>query len=514
MSDSKKTSWEKTRLMYFGFAAFCLYIAFQIPYTGDDWDWGLDIGLQHLITADINSRYVGNLLVVIMTRSKLMQTLLMGSAFFALPMLMVAIITDGQIKANPKISTILFLTANCLLLSMDKSIWQQTYGWISGFANYGFSSVLLEVCLLLAMPLFRSEIHMKNESPLELFFMFLLGVSIQLFLENLAIFMVLFGIIACAVSVIREKKIQKRYLTLLIGTVVGLTIMFGNSMYVDLVHTGTALGNGRKLVAGGADGIIPLISGAWKNFSKEMATLIWENNVVICCSISVLLLFLWLNRRKTGLKTTEWLLVLINLLSIPYFVVFSHLEYGKLFLLQFGILDIVEVLVNLGFFAVVALQIVLLFRDRCWYMWKLLLIWIGAPVVILPLTVVMDEGGRFYITSNVLMIVFVMFLLDAWLHDLPEKAEEAILMLGVSILLSFSLQYFFIYWEIGSCTQERMQIIAQTKENGEKHIELPAYPYLVKDYVWWGEPGEDYREVYFREFFGLDQDVEMTFWLE
>ncbi len=514
MKYPKNASWNKALLTFLAVAVFYLYIAFQVPYTGDDWDWGLDIGLQHLLTADINSRYVGNLLVVVMTRSKLMQTLLMGSAYFALPMLMVAITTDGQVKENPKRSVILFLAANCLLLSMGASIWQQTYGWISGFANYGFSAVLLEVCLLLAMPLFRSQIHQKDENALQLLPIFLLGIVIQLFLENLAIFMVLFSIIVCTISFIREKRIQQRYLALFAGTVIGLVIMFSNTIYAELFQTGTALGNGRKMVAGGVGGIMPLISGALGNFSREIATLIWENNVVICCSISALLLLLWLNRRESGFKTMQWILMLIDLLSIPYFIVFSHLEYGKFFLLQFGLLDAFEVLVNLGYFAVVAVQVVLLFQDRFWHMWKLLLIWAGAPVVILPLTVVLDEGGRFYITSNVLLILFAVFLLDAWLRDLPKKAGEAILLMGASALISFSLFYFFLYREIGICTQERMQMIAQARETGEKHIELPAYPYLVRDYVWWGEPGEAYREVYFREFFDLDQDVEMTFWLE
>ena len=164
MKKTENASWKRMLPVFLVIAVFYLHIAFQVPYTGDDWDWGLDIGLQHLLTADINNRYAGNLLVVIMTRSKLLQTLLMGSAYFALPILMTAIVTDGRIKEHPKRSLVLFLGANCLLLSMGAPIWQQTYGWIAGFANYGFSAVLLEVCLLLAMPLFRREMPLHNET--------------------------------------------------------------------------------------------------------------------------------------------------------------------------------------------------------------------------------------------------------------------------------------------------------------------------------------------------------------
>lgn len=423
-------------------AAFYLHIAFQVPYTGDDWDWGLDVGLQHLLTADINSRYAGNFLVVIMTRSKLMQTLMMGLAFFALPMLMVTIAADGRQKENPKRSLILFLLANCLLLSMPASVWQQTYGWISGFANYGFSAALLEVCILLAMPLFRQSLPEDNSKPLGLIAAFLLGILVQLFLENLAVFMVLFSIVVCTVNLIRERKIRRRYLALLAGTVIGLAIMFSNAMYAELVQTGTA--NARRIVADSAGGILPLITGAMENFSQEMVSLIWENNEVICCSISVILVLLWLNQPDGKYRVLRWILISIDILSIPYFVVFSHLEYGKYFLLQFGLLDLFEVIVNLGFFAEVVLQVVLLFRDRLWHMWKLLLIWMGAPAVILPLTVVLDAGGRFYITSNIFLILFALLLLDSWLRELPEKAGEAMLLLGIAGLISFSLYYYFM----------------------------------------------------------------------
>lgn len=514
MKKRENASWNSTLLVFFVVAAFYLHIAFQVPYTGDDWDWGLDIGLQHLVTADINNRYAGNFLVVIMTRSKLMQTLMMGSAFVALPMLMAAIITDGKLREKPKRSLILFLAANCLLLTMGARIWQQTYGWISGFANYGFSAVLLEICLLLAMPLFRDSLPEENAKPVRLIPMFLLGIVIQLFLENLAIFMVLFGLVVCGISFVREKRVRRQYMALLIGTLIGLVIMFSNAMYADLAQTGSALGNGRKLVAENAGGILPLITGAMANFSREIASQIWENNAVICCSISVLLVFLWMNKQDTQNLAVKKLLILIDVLSIPYFIIFSQLEYGKYYLLRFGLLDAFELLVNLGFFAEVALQVILLFRDNVWKMWKLLLIWMGAPAVILPLTVVLDEGGRFYITSNIFLILFALFLLDAWLQELPEKAGEVVLLLGISAIISCSLYYYFIYQGIGNCTQERMDIMEQAIVSGEKQITMPAYPYPGRDYVWWGEPGEEYREVYFREFFGLEQDVEMTFCLE
>ena len=65
--------------------AFCLWLAAQIPYTHDDWDWGLSNGIEQLLTASINSRYVGNLIVVALTRSVLLKDLVMALTFTLLP---------------------------------------------------------------------------------------------------------------------------------------------------------------------------------------------------------------------------------------------------------------------------------------------------------------------------------------------------------------------------------------------------------------------------------------------
>ena len=52
------------------FLAACLYIAWKVPYTHDDWDWGLPVGVERLVTAGLNSRYAGTALVLAMTRSQ------------------------------------------------------------------------------------------------------------------------------------------------------------------------------------------------------------------------------------------------------------------------------------------------------------------------------------------------------------------------------------------------------------------------------------------------------------
>ena len=38
------------------FLAACLYIAWKVPYTHDDWDWGLPVGVERLGTAGMRKK--------------------------------------------------------------------------------------------------------------------------------------------------------------------------------------------------------------------------------------------------------------------------------------------------------------------------------------------------------------------------------------------------------------------------------------------------------------------------
>ena len=47
-----------------------LYIAWNVPYTHDDWDWGLPEGLERWLSGTLNNRYAGTFFVLAMTRSQ------------------------------------------------------------------------------------------------------------------------------------------------------------------------------------------------------------------------------------------------------------------------------------------------------------------------------------------------------------------------------------------------------------------------------------------------------------
>ena len=243
------------RYAVFGlFAIFYLWLAAQIPYTDDDWDWGLPVGIQQLITASLNSRYAGNAMVVLLTRSVVLKTLVMGTAFFLLPLTLSGIFTRhcGPEEENRK--TFLFLVSNVLLLSMERIIWKQTYSWVAGFCNYVVPMVFLGIYLQRMMDLL--EDRMQPASLLKCGGLLLMCIVMQLFIENFALFMVLLSAYLCLVCWKKQGKISAGWLCMLCGNIIGLGIMFSSPIYTRLFGGGAAVGGYREIIVGGQNSLM------------------------------------------------------------------------------------------------------------------------------------------------------------------------------------------------------------------------------------------------------------------
>ena len=90
---------------------FYIFIAFCIPYCHDDWDWGLDIGLEQFLNASLNSRYVGSFFVILMTRSEIIKTAVIALTMFFIPLLVSQLCDEERSLAK-------YLAANVLMLIM------------------------------------------------------------------------------------------------------------------------------------------------------------------------------------------------------------------------------------------------------------------------------------------------------------------------------------------------------------------------------------------------------------
>lgn len=478
---------------------FYLWLASRIPYTHDDWDWGLDMGIQRWLTAEVNSRYLGNFLEVVMTRSEILKTLIMGTGYCLIPCMIASVAVKES--GNKNLRWLCFVLSNILLLTMDQGIWKQTYGWVAGYANFVISGVFMLFLVqkgLDAAQNRQSRLDGKFLGCAGLFAVSFLG---QLFLENLAIFMTAFFLLSVIWYYRKHKAINKQLVFMLAGSILGLAVVFSNGIYITLLTTGKAIGNYRQLNINASESPAQMLRGFLVQ-AVHIPYRLWETNLIISLSVlGVMTLCVLKNtNRKTG-----WTFAAVNCLLGCFFIagnfetIVNPDSFPKM---------AVHAVINVFYFAIIGIEILAAFRKDRTRRAKLLTMWILAPAVILPLVATSELGARLFFTSNIFVIVFIeMAICGIW--DGTEKSCKWSKYAAVAILAVFVLGYGVIYSQIGACKDQRDAIIAQAIENNEKTIVLPPYPF--EEYMWHADPENEERLIYFKAFYQLAPDVEIIF---
>lgn len=487
--------WNRYTWVYAGFLAFYLWMAAQIPYTHDDWDWGISNGIRQLVYATLNARYVGNFFAVVMTRSELLKTLIMGIGGFLIPygLAVYAEQAPGEDSRERKLSA--FLLCNVLMFLLPREIWRQTYAWVAGFANYSVSAVFLLVWVREIRETFSRQSPDRGTGWWELVLCFASSILVQMFLENLAIYTVLLGAFLCGVHFVRNKKIPLKSILMLLGAIIGLIIMFSSRIYGSLWSTGEAVDGYRSLSVGTQYSLMTTIYMLLSQ-AAVLAPLIFEENTVLCLTVLGLLTVLLLQRQRK--KGYMYALCGLNGLFALY-VLYSYISTPTAAQLD----GFPALAVNGAFFLTVAAETVLLLRGQKGALGAAVTIWFSVPGVILPLVFTLETGNRLFFTSDVFFALFAAVLLC-----LTEKAclkkMTVLLLVGTVMLMCF---YGYIYHGIGACKREREGLMALAAAENASSVTLPQYPH--EDYIWAPNPVGEKREMFFRTFYHLPEGIEI-----
>lgn len=203
------------------FAALFI-ICMLFPYSGDDWAWGSSLGLERLKDgfAGYNGRYVGNLLVIVMTRSRILRAAIMAAILFAIPWCI-----DVIVGRNDSAT---FWIALVLLFAMPNNMRAQGIAWTSGFTNYAVPALFILLYFACFKGAFEEEYLPDNRLIIPLF---LLGVVNALIMENVTLYNVFMSIVMLIYVRIKHGVWDKVQLAFLLGSVLGCIGMFSNSAY-------------------------------------------------------------------------------------------------------------------------------------------------------------------------------------------------------------------------------------------------------------------------------------------
>ena len=487
------------------FLLFYLWLAQQIPYTFDDWDWGCAVGIKQLQHATLNNRYAGNFVVVVLTRSVFLKTLVMGITFFLIPLLLSLIITKN-VKENRQLAThIFFLISNIFLLSMGHMVWSQTYSWVSGFANYVFSAVFLLILIYALSDLLMENPVLPEDHFASYILFFLIALVGQFFIENLSIFVALLCVAACIFCAKRFRRIPPRYLSMTLGALIGLFLMFSNSLYATLFQTGSAVSGHRSLSLDPQSGIMKNIFSVIIQIARLIVGA-GEQNLVLCCSILLALTFLLLRLRPRGKYKSTTILCTVNILLVGYFAYINtqSMDYSVDNLIQ----SILVVIPNGLYFLAVILETFLLRKNRSQQTFQLLFYFFSGILVLAPMAVTSVAGSRIYFISNLFFFLYIMSII---FHSYCAWNKKTIISVcSICLLLCIVLRVFhgYHYQAIGACTEQRLEIIQNALASNQTQITLPKYPY--EEYLWYPDPNNDFRWTYFRSFFGIPDTISIT----
>ena len=481
---------------------FYLYLAAQIPYTHDDWDWGIENGWYQLIHANLNSRYSGNFLEVLLTRSEIFKAFFMGTTFWAIA---VGIALFAKKKSQRPVAVLgLFFCANLALLLLRTVIWQQTYGWVAGFANFVASSLWLVGYFLMCRDLFDPKKESKKHSKLIILCEMLWCFTLQLFLENVAVFMVGVGIVFFVGAWIKDKKPSGRYFLHLLSLILGAFIMFSSSMYDTLLSTGQAVDGYRELTFDFSQGIGAIAVSFAKRFVINFLPEIYGHNWGMCLSIGAIMLIYCLSK-ISGYK--RFLAAILHIMITAALVVMYSTSFWTNYFNAEQIIWL-PLWFNVLFCILILVEIILCFNKDLTLCFKALGVWLAAPLVIVPLVAVNTAGYRSFLTPYVFLVMFLVLMINN-LNFNRQIWQRIIFAILLAANIALTIYWGSIYYDIGQIKDMRDEIIAEAVANNSAEITLPRYPH--EQLLWEPDPKSEYRKKYFRLFYELREDTVFYF---
>lgn len=203
-----------------------LFIAFAIlflviPYCDDDLRWGGTPGLSRLANwfDGYGGRYLGYLIIILMTRFYSAKVLLQAALLTALVYLLDSIAYEKQTEYV----SVLFL------FFMPLMIFSDTIGWTSGFANYITSVVFSLVYVKYVYR--RLDGENVTTSILHALGYVLLGCAGSLIVEHFTVYNLCLALFMIAYTFATERRVRMPEMGFLAGVVLGIALMFSNSTY-------------------------------------------------------------------------------------------------------------------------------------------------------------------------------------------------------------------------------------------------------------------------------------------
>ena len=407
-------------------ALFFFTIAILAPLSGDDWSWGSAIGRERLATwfYDYNGRYVGNLIVMILTRSDILRVIVETLVNVGIVLASVKVVWNFTKSEKASIAVLVMFG----LALLPVRVWGQTFLWTSGFSNYNTTTLFVLVNILVFQSLFlkQEKVEVKENPKLKtilcvgLFALF--TFLAQMILENISIFIIGFSFVVLAVALFKKEKIMLAF-SQLIGALAGAAVMFSNPTYFgDLTYGGLFEGD---------PGFRRIGYSPFQNLID-----VWQERVIHFLFFDASLIFLLLSIvlylvfNKTLLqKVLSTFAVAFMALCFAWPLLTGHNNVSA----HTGINFAISVA---GILFLLCIAVLLLTHEQHFPA----LLYAAGIVILIPVLIQTTFGPRNFLTSFVLFIlVAIILLLDKYEIPLRKLSIFAVITVAILGLLTFGV---------------------------------------------------------------------------
>lgn len=470
---------------------FSLLITVNVPYTHDDWDWGRRVGISNWLHGTFNNRYVGTFFVLIMTRVPALKTLIMALTMTLLPLFCARAALPGETSAKNRVP--LYLLACLIAFSMPAITWRQTYGWISAFANFTLAAFFLMVLL----NLLRHWYDCPPEHPAAAGALcVLLGLTVQLFSENLSALLPVF--LVCAIVLTRVWKRGSAlvpFLAALVGTVLGAVIMFFNPLYQELAETGVAADVYRTLTFSPKDPLPQILSVLITQLAEVILPSLYESHPALVLALSLgVVTDLWKRSRVLALSFG----LPMTLYSVLCFYTAEQIR------MNFSWLPVWPELHTAGALAFSVLLFCGILCSPRPGKYRTLVFFLFGLGLSAPFAALDYLGPRcFHISHFCLLTAALTCYAEA---DL-SAAAKGLLCTALILVVGYHIH---VYGAIRECTALREELTREALQSQSTTLVLPS---MDSRYVYsWGyNPQGVPWAAFYREFYGLPEDMELVF---
>ena len=476
---------KKQNLFYAVMFVVLFFLCWLFPYSGDDWAWGSQIGLDRLDTwfDNYSGRYFGNLIVLALTRSNLLKTVVMSLCIGGI------IILVNEITNRQKCG---FGLIALILVFMPVMLLRQAVVWTAGFSNYTTSIFLSLIYIYYVKDIYYKK--PKNQI-LPIIPLLLLGCANALIVENMTIYNVVLGVYVLVFTLVKYKRVYIQHISYLIGTVVGTVIMFSNSVYSSV----TSGNDGYRTIAKGAG----IISRALDSYLTVIMREGFLNNYILLCCLTAICLTVWFSIKakisnKSRIVGYLSLFVMIGYTALSVMNRISCIEAAQIMVYLEGIATAFYIVAIIAYVFILPFEMV----EKV----KLLFILGSIGCMIAPLLVVTPIGSRCFFAPYVMFIYFAIELYSHFDDVSKERFANYSKVLAVIVAVG-TLFLFYIYGTIYKNQNERVEKAQVDAKNGKTVVEVQELPY--KYYVWCSDVYEETWETRFKLFYDIDQNVKL-----